>query len=172
MRKPKVEAARNYAILHHAEQMFGEQPYSYHLDMVHAIVVKYNLGEEYEIAAYLHDLLEDTNIKKQELTNMYGKDIGEMVFAVSGFGSDRKEKQADIKRKMPLYVRSINLKMCDRLANLLSSKINKPKLYQRYCLEHEDSELQFIFSQGNSALFNAIENALERKQSIKVKSRC
>lgn len=161
MIKYKVKKAREYAILHHAEQMFGEKPYYYHLDMVHAIVVKFNLGEEYEIAAYLHDLLEDTSITRDELSKEFGEEIAEIVFCVSGFGDNREQKQRDINAKLKTNIKSINLKMCDRLANLKTSKINKPKLFKKYCKEHELFELDLIFSQGDSSLFFAIKMALE-----------
>lgn len=162
LRNSKVEKAREYAIRHHGEQMFGEQPYYYHLDMVYAIVVKFGLGEEYEIAAYLHDLLEDTPITKEELALEFGEEIADMVFCVSGFGANRQEKQKDIHTKLQTNIKSINLKMCDRLANLRTSKLNKPKLFQRYCKEHELFELDLVFSQGDSNLFLAIQIALDK----------
>ena len=163
LRNQNVEKAREYAIRHHGEQMFGEQPYYYHLDMVHAIVVKFELGEEYEIAAYLHDLLEDTPITKEELNKEFGNEIADMVFCVSGFGANRQEKQKDIHIKLQTNVKSVNLKMCDRLANLRTSKLNKPKLFQRYCKEHELFELDTLFSQGNKNLFLAIQIALDKE---------
>jgi (p)ppGpp synthase/HD superfamily hydrolase len=164
LRKTNVEKARNYAIQHHGDQMFGEQPYYYHLDMVHAIVIQFGLGEEYEIAAYLHDLLEDTELSKEQLSKDFGKDIAEMVFCVSGFGQNRQEKQKNIHDKMLTNIKSVNLKMCDRLANLRTSKINKPKLYQRYCKEHEDFQLDLLFSKGNYELFIEIQIALGKME--------
>lgn len=163
LRNSKVEKARKYAILHHGEQMFGEQPYYYHLDMVHAIAVKFELGEEYEIAAYLHDLLEDTIITKLELANEFGEEMAEIIFCVSGFGDNRQEKQKDIHTKLQTNIKSVNLKMCDRLANLRTSKLNKPKLFQRYCKEHELFELDLVFCQGNRNLFVAIQLALDKE---------
>lgn len=162
-RDPQVERAREYAIHHHAEQMFGEQPYYYHLDMVHAIAVKFGLGKEYEIAAYLHDLLEDTPLTKEELAQEFGEEIADMVFCVSGFGENRQEKQKDIHTKMQNNYKSINLKMCDRLANLKTSKLNKPKLFQRYCKEHELFELDLVFIKGDNNLFLAIQIALDKQ---------
>lgn len=163
LRSPKVEAAREYAIKHHGEQMFGEEPYYYHLDMVHAIVVYFGLSEEYEIAAYLHDLLEDTSIKKQQLARNFSEEIAEMVFCVSGFGETRQEKQKDIHNKLQTNIKSINLKMCDRLANLRTSKLNKPKLFQRYCKEHELFELDLLFCKGDKNLYLAIQIALGKE---------
>lgn len=155
--KNMVTIARQFAIENHGDQMYGNKPYSFHLDDVHAIVVQFNLGIEYEIAAYLHDILEDTNVSKLKLIETFGEDIAEMVFCVSGFGANRKEKQLNIKQKMPNYPRSINLKMADRLANMIHSKHDKPKLYDLYCREHV--ELASIFAMGDTKLFEAIETA-------------
>ena len=169
IRSKNVEAARKYAIEHHGSQMFGEQPYYYHLDMVYSITLEFGLSEEYQIAAYLHDLLEDTEIKKSDLVVAFGEEIAEMVFCVSGFGETRKEKQENIHSKMKDNFKSINLKMCDRLANLKTSKINKPKLYKRYCKEHEEFQLDLVFSLGNEFLFSEIQQALgkvKHKKSI------
>ena len=169
---PKVQKAREYAIRHHGEQMFGEQPYYYHLDMVHAIAVKFGLGETYEIAAYLHDLLEDTPLTKEQLAKDFGEEIADMVFSVSGFGENRQEKQKDIHNKMQKNHKSINLKMCDRLANLKTSKLNKPKLFQRYCKEHELFELDLVFIQGDPNLFLAIQIALDKPVITNKKTMC
>lgn len=163
LKNSKVQKAREYAIKHHGEQMFGEEPYYYHLDMVHAIVVYFGLPEEYEIAAYLHDLLEDTSIKKEELALEFGEEIAEMVFCVSGFGENRQEKQKDIHDKLQTNIKSVNLKMCDRLANLRTSKLNKPKLFQRYCKEHELFELDLLFCNGDKNLYLAIQIALDKE---------
>lgn len=159
---PKVKAARDYAVKKHADQKYGEHPYSFHLDSVYSIVVEMQLGEDYEIAAYLHDVLEDTETTKEEIEQEFGSHIANLVDAVSGFGATRHERHEDMKRKMILYPLSINLKMSDRLANLRSSKVNKPKLFITYRKEHDS--LVSIFSQGNTLLFEAMEDILEIKK--------
>ena len=103
------------------------------------------------------------SITKEELSKEFGNEIADMVFCVSGFGPNRQEKQKDIHIKLQTNVKSVNLKMCDRLANLRTSKLNKPKLFQRYCKEHELFELDALFSQGNKNLFLAIQIALDKE---------
>lgn len=164
---PLVQLAREYAIEHHQKQMYGEKPYVFHLDQVYDITIQFDLGLEYQIAAYLHDIIEDTDVTKKEIENKFGIHISEMVFAVSGFGSNRKERQQDIKIKMLSYQPSINLKMADRLANMLHSQLNKPKLYELYCKEH--LELEEIFKQGNSLLFSQLEQAAGIKKISKLR---
>lgn len=154
----KVRFARNFAIKAHGEQKYGVHPYVYHLDSVHDIIKKANLGEEYEIAAYLHDVLEDTDITKKQLENIFGIHIAEMVFAVSGFGNNRNEKHLDMKLKMEKYPASISLKMADRYANMNSSRINRPKLYSTYKKEHVS--LYKLFSLGNAFILEKIEDLI------------
>lgn len=160
LKNRNVERARNYAIKFHGDQKFGNYPYVFHLDMVHEIAVKFNLGELYEIAAYLHDLIEDTAVTKQDLKNNFGQEAAEIVFCVSGFGENRKEKQKDIYEKLQYNIQAINLKMCDRLANLIASKINKPKLFETYVKEYDSLNLDYIFAQGDKNLYLAIKIAL------------
>lgn len=148
-----LQYARKYAIENHVNT-YGDKPYEFHLDAVYDLAVKFNLGIEYQIAAYLHDIIEDTNVTREMLSPIFGEHITTMVYCVSGFGENRKEKQQNIKDKMQQYPASINLKMIDRLANMLNSKLEAPKLYKMYCKEH--IELAPIFSQGNSEIFNAI----------------
>ena len=159
---PKVKSARDYAVKKHADQKYGEHPYSFHLDSVYNIVVEMQLGEDYEIAAFLHDVLEDTETTKEEIEQEFGTHIANLVDAVSGFGATRHERHEDMKRKIVQYPLAINLKMSDRLANLRSSKINIPKLFLTYRKEHDS--LISIFSQGNALLFEAMEEILEIKK--------
>lgn len=160
----KILAARQYAIEKHKDQKYGEHPYVYHLDQVYNIAVEMNLGEDYMIAAYLHDVLEDTDTTKKELEEIFGKHITEMVFAVSGFGVNREERQNDIKIKMALYPKSIDLKMIDRIANGRSSKVNKIKLFNTYQKEH--IVLGPIFSKGSPHIFLEIEKIFEINNNI------
>lgn len=153
-----LQYARQYAIEHH-KNTYGGKPYAFHLDQVYDLAVKFNLGIEYQIASYLHDIVEDTPVTKDMLIPVFGHHIATMVYCVSGFGENRKERQENIKEKMKNYPASINLKMIDRLANMINSKLDNPKLYKMYCKEH--IELAPIFSQGNMDIFNEIVKLVE-----------
>lgn len=154
-----LKIARNFAIEQHGTQTYGEHDYVYHLDQVYNVAVLLNLGPEYEIAAYLHDLIEDTSITKEIIAEKFGLNIANLVFAVSGFGVNRAERTEDIKSKLILFPKAINLKMMDRYANLCSSKVNKPSLFKTYKKEHE--VFRSLFEQGDFRLFSLIEDVLE-----------
>lgn len=154
----KVNDARNFALKAHGTQMYGVHPFSYHLDSVHAIVKQADLGIDYEIASYLHDVVEDTDVTKEEIAYLYGNHIAEMVWAVTGVGKDRKEKHQNMKDKMIAYPLAVPLKMGDRLVNMRSSKINRPKLYEIYVKEH--NSFYDLFVKGNDYIMKQIESVL------------
>lgn len=158
--------SRNYAILHHGEQKFDIHPFSYHLDLVFEISKKFGLSDNIKIASFLHDLIEDTHITKEDLSKEFNIEISNLVFAVSGFGLNRKEKQKNIASKIENNIDAINLKMCDRLANLMCSKKNKPSLFKKYCEEYYELNLNDIFSKGDTKLFLTINKLVSDNYQI------
>jgi guanosine-3',5'-bis(diphosphate) 3'-pyrophosphohydrolase len=155
---PRVKLAREYAISKHGDQMYGDQPYRHHLDQVYAIIAQLNLGEDYEIAAYLHDVKEDANISEEELIENFGERVAKLVLAVSGEGANRHERHEDTKRKLQEYPDAIILKMADRLANMRSSKVNKPSLFKTYCKEHVS--FTSLFSSSHPVLWQWLQDEL------------
>ena len=55
--------ARSFAIAAHADQMYGDQPYSFHLDAVVELLAVF--GEQAQIIGILHDVVEDTDVSLQ-----------------------------------------------------------------------------------------------------------
>lgn len=155
----KVKFARDFAIKAHGDQKYGVHPFSYHLDSVHAIIKQAGLDEDYEVAAYLHDVVEDTDVKLEVIKEIFGEHVAAMVWAVTGEGKNRKEKHQKMKEKMSLYPMSISLKMGDRYVNMRSSKINRPKLYHTYAFVEHDSFYE-LFMQGSPYIMNKIESIL------------
>lgn len=159
-----IQTARLYAIAKHANQLYGDKPYVVHLDEVYHVVLDAKLPLIYQVAAYLHDVVEDTNTPLSEIEKHFGIEIANMVDAVSGFGETRAQRQAQIKQKMMNCPSSIDLKMADRLANMRHSKINKPSLFKKYLKEHID--LAPIFSQGSSVLFDQLEQLVQENTVV------
>jgi (p)ppGpp synthase/HD superfamily hydrolase len=149
----RILKARKFAIERHGDQKYGELPYIYHLDMVYETALAFNLDEDYQVAAYLHDTLEDTKTTKKELEEIFGKRVAEMVFSVTGEGETRKDKKASMIRKLEAFPEGINLKMVDRYANMKES-LHIPKLFKMY-----ESELEAyapLFEKGNEELYKLI----------------
>lgn len=157
----RVQEARKFAIERHGSQMYGEKPYIYHLDMVYEIVNSLNLGEDYEVAAFLHDAMEDTNTTKEEIALRFGLNVAELVFSVTGEGNSRKERKESTIRKLNAFHDGINLKMADRLANMQSS-VDIPKLFDMY--KNELSDYLELFQKGDQELLRQIQQLVTPKK--------
>lgn len=151
--KNRILKARQFAIEKHGEQKYGELPYIYHLDMVYQITLDAQLDEDYQVAAYLHDILEDTNTTKKDLEDLFGHRVAKLVDSVSGKGETRKEKKQCMLAKLNDFPEGINLKMADRYANMKES-LDIPKLFKMY--EAELAEYLPLFEKGNQYLLYLI----------------
>ncbi len=160
----KISKARKFAIERHGNQMYGNLPYIFHLDMVYGITVDLGLDEDYQVAAYLHDVLEDTATSKEELETIFGKRVANLVFSVTGEGETRKEKKASMIKKLNDFPEGINLKMADRYANMKES-LSIPKLFKMYA----DELVSYLplFEKGEPRLLNMIKGLSLEKKSPK-----
>jgi (p)ppGpp synthase/HD superfamily hydrolase len=122
----KEQQAQAFAIKAHGSQQYGTEPYSYHLEMVRNILVEFGYtSEDYMCAAWLHDTLEDTDTTKAEVEELFGSVIADLAFAVSGFGHNRKARNANILNKLSQNTKAIPIKLADRLANCRNSTDSK-----------------------------------------------
>lgn len=161
-----VKKARDFAIKKHGSQMYGENPYVYHLDKVYEIIINAGLGIDYQVAAYLHDCLEDTNTTKEELLELFNENVVNLVYSVTGEGINRKERKQSTLKKLNEFNDGISLKMADRLVNILESKNTNLKLYEMYKKEHND--YKYLFNLGNEYLKSELEKSLVEKNKPKI----
>lgn len=133
MRKLEQEVfatARAFAITAHADQRYGDMPYIYHLEQVHAMACEHNLSVDVKIAAFLHDVIEDTQYTRHDIETNFGLRVSHLVFAVS---NDR-NKQCTYAKIRIMGVDAIGLKLCDRVCNLTACKVGKhDRLLRKYC---------------------------------------
>lgn len=114
--------ARSYAEVAHGDQKYGEHPYSKHLAAVRAVLADFGYGGELGVAAWLHDVLEDTDVTRDELESKFGSNVTELVWAVTGIGSSRPERNEDMYGKVARYPSAVVLKLADRIANVEASR--------------------------------------------------
>jgi guanosine-3',5'-bis(diphosphate) 3'-pyrophosphohydrolase len=132
--------ARQFAIAAHGDQMYGTHPYSLHLDAVASIAKTY--GEIAEAVAYLHDVVEDTEVTLQEVENNFGLLVAKCVAILTDEpGENRKERKAKTYAKMAEVsgeeTLALLVKAADRLANLRASVSDKNfKLIEMYKSEY------------------------------------
>ncbi len=115
-----------------AEKMHGDQrrvsgvPYILHPTSVACIIVDLGMDTDSVVAALLHDVVEDTPVTLEEVEQMFGKDVANLVNGVTKISkiayTSREERQAENVRKMLIAmsddIRVIIIKLADRLHNM------------------------------------------------------
>ena len=111
------------------------EPYIVHPLWVSIILADLEMDKETIIAAMLHDVVEDTDISEEEISEQFGKEVALLVDGVTKLGrlsysSDKLEVQAENLRKMFLAmakdIRVIIIKLADRLHNMRTLQFMTP----------------------------------------------
>lgn len=124
MPNKEVEKAKEYAILKHGSQKYGNHPYSYHLEKVAAYLVPF--GTEAQIIGYLHDIVEDTDTSLADIKEEFGMFVAMCVSILTDEpGRNRKERKTNTYIKYDLVSMELEValvvKTADRLANIENS---------------------------------------------------
>ena len=123
----EVEQAFEFAKKHHEGQFrVSEEPYIIHPMEVVKILIGLQADKHTLMAGFLHDILEDTDTKPDELKEKFGEDVLNLVQGVTKLGKlqfkSTEERQAENFRRMFIAmasdVRIILLKLADRLHNM------------------------------------------------------
>ena len=132
----KVEQAYRLARAAHKEQKRKSgEPYIVHPICVATILAQLQLDKESIIAALLHDVVEDTDVTLEELTEQFGEEVALLVDGVTkltqiSWQADKVEVQAENLRKMFLAmakdIRVILIKLADRLHNMRTLEFMPP----------------------------------------------
>ena len=124
----------DYARKHHGDQVRKSgEPYLVHPLNVAYILADLGLDDSTICAGLMHDLVEDTDVTQDDITNEFGTEISEMVAGVTKLSSIQfasiEEQQAEDYRKMFLAmgkdIRVILIKLADRLHNMRTLKYLK-----------------------------------------------
>ncbi len=123
----KVEQAYLFAKkLHEGQYRISEEPYIVHPVEVAKILVDLKVDTNTLIAAFLHDILEDTDTPPGAIEANFSKDVLHLVQGVTKLGKlqfkSTEERQAENFRRMFIAmasdIRIIFLKLADRLHNM------------------------------------------------------
>lgn len=118
-------------------------PYIMHPLAVSKILSDMHMDAQSVQAALLHDVIEDTYVSKEALTDAFGDIVAELVDGVSKIGAikfeSKAEAQAENFRKMMLAmtkdIRVILVKLADRLHNMRTLGVLHPAKRRRIALE-------------------------------------
>ena len=142
-----VREAYNFAAEVHANQKrVSGDPYIIHPLGVAGILAQLKMDETTLAAAFLHDVVEDTNVSLQDLQDIFGKEVASLVDGVTKLGKieyiSKEEQQVENYRKMFLAmakdIRVVLIKLADRLHNMRTMKympVNKQKRISSETLE-------------------------------------
>ena len=132
--------------LHSGQYRVSEEPYIIHPMEVVKILIGLRADKHTLMAGFLHDILEDTDTKPEELQELFGEDVLNLVQGVTKLGKlqfkSTEERQAENFRRMFIAmasdVRIIFLKLADRLHNMRTLNYMAPAKQQRIAQETLD----------------------------------
>jgi len=130
----KIEEARGFAVTAHGAQTYGDLPYETHLAAVVGVLSDWTDDEDLIAAAWLHDTLEDTAVRRSELGDRFGERVANLVWAVTSEGRSRADKMAAIYNKISAEPGAALVKLADRVANVEAAPAGSDH-HQRY--QHE-----------------------------------
>ncbi len=132
---------------HEGQLRKSGEPYIIHPLCVSIILAELELDKETIAAGLLHDVVEDTVMTKQELSEIFGDEVALLVDGVTkltqlSYSMDRLEVQAENLRKMFLAmakdIRVILIKLADRLHNMRTLQYQRPEKQKEIARETMD----------------------------------
>ncbi len=143
----EVRAAYTFAERAHGSQIRRDgAPYITHPLAVAEILSAMHMDHQSLMAAMLHDVIEDTGISKEEISQRFGSEVAKLVDGVTKLEKvghiSKAEAQAENLRKMMLAmtqdIRVIIVKLADRLHNMRTLDVLKPEKRKRIAQETLD----------------------------------
>jgi GTP diphosphokinase / guanosine-3',5'-bis(diphosphate) 3'-diphosphatase len=162
----RIEEAYHFSDAAHQGQFRNSgEPYISHPIAVAEILSEWQLDSQTLIAALLHDVVEDTNISKQDISERFGKSVAELVDGVSKLDriefQTQQDAQAENFRKMLLAmardVRVILIKLADRLHNMRTLDAVRPDKRRRIARETMEIYAPIASRLGLDALFRELQ---------------
>jgi GTP pyrophosphokinase/guanosine-3',5'-bis(diphosphate) 3'-pyrophosphohydrolase len=150
---------------HEGQMRSSGEPYITHPVAVAHNLAKMHLDHETLMAALLHDVIEDTETTKDELAELFGHTVAELVEGVSKLDKlkfdNKEEMQAENFRKMVLAmvqdIRVILIKLADRTHNMRTLDSLRPEKRRRIARE----TLEIYAPIANRLGIHDIKNELE-----------
>src|SRR5574338_529005 len=135
------------AKVHQGQIRKSGEPYLVHPLEVAGILAELKLDESSVVTGLLHDTIEDTLATKEEIAELFGGEIADLVDGVTKLSqfsaaNTQEEKQAENFRKMVVAmakdIRVLLVKLADRTHNMRTLDAMKPESQERIARETLD----------------------------------
>ena len=139
-----VERARIFATLAHEAvgqvRKYTSEPYIVHPAEVASIVARVPHTREMLAAAWLHDVVEDTNVTNEEITQVFGDTVGELVrwltdVSLPEMGNRAARKELDRNHIAQATADAQTVKLADIISNCSSIGRHDPDFATLYFAE-------------------------------------
>lgn len=131
------------------------EPYINHPIAVADILISWDMDESTVAAGLLHDVLEDTGVKIEELKKEFGEEIAFLVDGVSKIGQIKyrgAKQQAENMRKLIFALskdlRVVFIRLADRLHNMRTLKFLPKEKQKRIALETDEIYASIAYRLG------------------------
>lgn len=141
MTNRRIVHAIAFAEHYHGDQMYGDKPYSYHFLQVQGRVREAGGDVDAQVAAILHDVLEDTDCLYEEISREFGVRVARAVLCLTKQEGLPYKDYIQAIRDNPI---ALMVKIADTLCNLTQSfkegNMKRIRKYskQMYLLTKED----------------------------------
>lgn len=163
-----LEQEIEFATKKHENQKYGDVPYKDHLSHVQQVAKRHELGEFLEAAAWLHDCIEDCEVTYEDIEDLFGYTMAEVVWSVTveNPAEPRNKRVQETCRKTRLSLQGVLLKLCDRIANVeFAVATGRKSIFKMYLKENELFLTSLglrreVISTSARYLLNDLDNAL------------
>lgn len=137
--KEKIREAYNFSKkAHYSQRRTSGEPYISHPLEVSKLVFEFGLDEASIISAFLHDVVEDTQISLSIIEKQFGPEVKTIVDGLTKiymFGESREKTRIESLKKVLFAsvkdIRILIIKLCDRLHNMRTLEGVSPEKKER-----------------------------------------
>jgi len=129
---PKLFEVYNFAKqAHQGQYRYSGEPFITHPIAVSYILIDYKADIQTICASLIHDVVEDTPITLEEITNRFGEEIAFLVDGVTKLET-KKQTLEKIKEYSAKDKRVLLIKLADRIHNLQNIPLKMKDVFLRY----------------------------------------
>jgi len=153
--------AKEFAADAHKGDTYGEHTYIKHLNDVHNSLVHAGIRDELPfIVAWLHDTIEDTHVRYEDVHDHFGKRVADVTYLVTDKrGKNRKERHEATYPLIAEHPVATVVKWADRASNIMMSQHSgKAGHFDMYKKEHAYFKATLSKKFGDAIIDEAIEH--------------